>query len=192
MSSPHATPDVTQRLSLPSTQVIVMQAVAVQNRPAVSADLFPPRTRTLLVTALMAGAAADVTWEVWARIVTPLIPGVGGPLEPAALVQSVFGLHSLLLGEIIHLAVGFVFYPLGYLFVARPLQRLVVPGLPWPLTALGFGAGLFVFALYIMAHLIAGLPAFLDWAPLAWCSLAGHLLFGLITGMVVRLREGHA
>jgi hypothetical protein len=154
-----------------------------------SSSLFPPLTARLIATALMAGLAADLTWEVWARVLTPLVPGVGGPLEPAALVQSVFGLESRLAGEIIHFVVGVAFYPIGYLFVARPLQRLIIPALPWFVTALGFGAGLFVFALYIMAHLIAGFPAFLGWVPLAWCSLFGHLLFGLVVGFVVLVRE---
>ena len=150
--------------------------------------LFPQLTGRTLATLLIAGLAADITWEVWARLITPLF--VGGPLEPAALVQSVFGLESRLAGEIIHLVVGLVFYPIGYLFIARPLQRLIIPGLPWLVTALGFGAGLFIFALYVMAHLIAGFPPFLGWVPLAWCSLFGHLLFGLIVGIVVHLREG--
>jgi hypothetical protein len=151
--------------------------------------LFPPLVAATLVTALLAGAAADVSWEFWARVVTPRLPGVGGPLEPAALVQSVFGLDSRLIAEIIHLVVGVVFYRLGYLYIARPLQRMIIPSLPWPLTAAGFGVGLFIFALYVMAHLIAGLPAFLDWIPLAWASLAGHVIFGLVVGLVVELRE---
>jgi hypothetical protein len=164
-----------------------MQTATIANRPMPS--LFPSLTVATLVTSLLAGIAADLTWEVWARVITPLIPGVGGPLEPAALVQSVLGVESRFVAEIIHLVVGFLFYPLGYLFVARPLQRAILPGLPWYLTALGFGAGLFVFALYVMAHLIAGFPPFLGWVPLAWCSLIGHLLFGLIVGIVVRARE---
>ena len=155
-------------------------------------SLIPPLTGTTLVTALLAGVAADLTWEFWARVITPFLPGVGGPLEPAALVQSVFGMESRLLAEFIHLLVGFVLYPLGYLFIARPLQRAVIPGLPWYLTAIGFGVGLFVFALYIMAHLIAGLPPFLDWIPLSYASLAGHVLFGLVVGLVVKLRDEKA
>ena len=58
--------------------------------------LFPPLTRDLAVTSLIAGIAADLTWEFWARVITPFLPGVGGPLEPAALVQSVFGLPARL------------------------------------------------------------------------------------------------
>ncbi len=152
-----------------------------------SNDLFPPITGRLLVTILMAGLAADLIWEVWARGVTPLL--VGGPLEPAALVQSVFGLSSRFAAEIIHFVVGVVFYPIGYLFIARPLQRLILPSLPLFLTGVGFGIGLWVFALYVMAHLVAGLPAFLGFIPLAWASLGGHILFGLVVAYVVAWRE---
>lgn len=154
---------------------------AIAARPAL-----PTITSALVVTAVIAGVAADVTWEVWARAITPL--WIGGPLEPAALVQSVFGLQSRFLAEIIHLVVGVLFYPLGYLLVAQPIARAILPGLPWYLVALGYGVGLWVFALYVMAHLIAGLPAFLGFIPLAWASLVGHLLFGLVVGAVVRWR----
>jgi hypothetical protein len=149
--------------------------------------LFPAINTRLIVTILLAGLAADLTWEFWARAVTPLI--VGGPLEPAALVQSVFGFRHIFWAEVIHVVVGVVFYPIGYLFIARPLQRLIVPGLPMILTALGFGTGLWIFALFVMAHLIAGLPAFLGFIPLTWVSLAGHLLFGLVVAFVVAWRE---
>jgi hypothetical protein len=160
--------------------------------PGLAKPLLPALTGATVATALIAGIAADVTWEFWARVITPWLPGVGGPLEPAALVQSVFGFESIFWAEIIHLVVGLVFYPLGYLFIARPLQRAVLPSLPWWLTAIGFGIGLFVFALYVMAHLIAGLPPFLDWIPLAYASLAGHVLFGLVVGAVVKWREDGA
>ena len=146
----------------------------------------PILTRRLIVTALLAGLAADLTWEFWARVITPL--WVGGPLQPAALIQSVFGFRNNGLAEVIHAVVGIVFYPLGYLFIARPLQRLVVPGLPVLLTGVGFGIGLWVFALYVMAHLFAGLPAFLGFITLTWASLVGHVLFGVIVALVVRAR----
>lgn len=154
---------------------------------SVRPSLFPALDARLIVTILMAGILADLAWEVWARGVTPLL--VGGPLEPAGLVQSVFGLSSRVVAEIIHLVVGVVFYPIGYLFIARPLQRAILPGLPLVLTGLGFGVGLWIFALYVMAHLVAGFPAFLGFIPLTWASLAGHLLFGLVVALVVRLRE---
>jgi hypothetical protein len=157
------------------------------SHPARAAGLFPALTRATVLTAVIAGAAADLVWEVWARLITPL--WVGGPLQPAALVQSVFGFQSWPLAEAIHLVVGVVFYPLGFLYIARPLARMLTPFLPWWIVGIGFGIGLWVFALYVMAHLIAGLPAFLNFIPLAWASCVGHALFGLITAAVVRWRE---
>ena len=150
-------------------------------------SLFPPLTMATLVTAIVAGIAADLTWEIWARGITPF--WVGGPLQPAALVQSVFGFRNLFLAEVIHGVVGVVFYPLGYLFIARPIARVVTPFLPWWIVGLGFGIGLWIFALYIMAHVFAGLPPFLGFVTLTWASLVGHLLFGLVAAAVVRWRE---
>jgi hypothetical protein len=149
--------------------------------------LLPAIVGATFVTAIMAGAAADIAWEAWARLVTPLL--VGGPLQPAALVQSVFGFNNLILAEIIHGTVGVVFYPLGFLFIARPIARIVTPFLPWWIVGVGFGLGLWIFALYVMAHLIAGLPPFLGFIPLTWASCAGHVLFGVVTAAVVRWRE---
>ena len=63
-----------------------------------------------------------------------------------------------------------------------------MPWAPWWLVALGYGVGLWIFALYVMAHLIAGLPAFLGFIPLTWASLVGHLLFALVLAWVVRWR----
>ncbi|WP_321505841.1 hypothetical protein [Breoghania sp.] len=142
----------------------------------------------MFVTAILAGIAADLAWEVWARAITPL--WIGGPLEPAALVQGVFGLSSRPIAEAIHAIVGVVFYPLGFLFIARPIARVITPFLPWWIVGLGFGVGLWIFALYVMAHFFAGQPPFLGFIPLTWASLIGHLIFGLVCAAVVRWREG--
>jgi hypothetical protein len=159
-------------------------------RGSPASSLMPSLSLSVFITALLAGGAADAAWEFWARVITPL--WVGGPLQPAALVQSVFGFTNLFLAELIHGVVGVVFYPLGYLFVARPIARLVTPFLPWWIVGLGFGVGLWVFALYVMAHLLAGLPPFLGFITLTWASLIGHMIFGLVTATVVRWRESRA
>lgn len=143
-------------------------------------------------TALLAGIAADLAWEVWARAITPL--WVGGPLQPAALVQSVFGFRNWALAEAIHAVVGVVFYPLGYLLIALPLAGVLgravgLKTLPWPVVAFGYGVGLWVFALYVMAHLFAALPPFLNFISLTWASLVGHLIFAFVLGAVVALRR---
>lgn len=146
--------------------------------------IFPTIDIGLLKAIIIAGLAADISWEIWARLLTPL--WVGGPLEPAGLVQSVFGFNNRPLAEVIHAIVGIVFYPIGYLFIARPLQRKILPQLPLLLTGIGFGVGLWIFALYVMAHLIAGLPAFLGFIELTWASLVGHVIFGVVCAYVIR------
>ena len=60
--------------------------------------------------------------------------------------------------------------------------------MPWWMVALGYGVGLWIFALYIMAHLVAGHPAFLGFIPLTWASLVGHLAFAVALAAVVRNR----
>jgi hypothetical protein len=150
-------------------------------------SIFPEIQPSLARTIIISGLAADITWEIWARLITPFL--VGGALEPAALVQSVFGFNNLLAAEAVHAIVGIVFYPIGYLFIARPLQRLIIPKLPLLLTGIGFGIGLWVFALYVMAHLFGGQLPFLGFIPLTWASLVGHMLFGIVVAFVVRAME---
>jgi hypothetical protein len=143
---------------------------------------------TVAITVLIAGLAAEVVWEIWARFLTPF--WVGGPLEPAALVQDVFGLQTRFPAEVIHFLVGLIAYPIGYIFIAQPVGRTVTPFFPWWIVALGYGVGLWIFALYIMAHLFAGQPPFLGFIPLTWASLVGHLAFALTVGAVVKIRHG--
>ena len=142
----------------------------------------------IVLTILLAGLASEIVWEIWARVITPQL--VGGPLEPAGLIQSVFGLGDRTIAEIIHVMVGLIAYPFGYIFIARPVAKTIVPFLPWWIVALGYGTALWVFALYIMAHLVAGFPPFLGFIPLTWASLVGHLLFALAGGAVVKTRLG--
>ena len=152
-----------------------------------SADDQSTKLATVAVTVLLAGLAAEAVWEIWARFITPL--WVGGPLEPAALVQDVFKLRSRFAAEVIHFLVGLIAYPLGYIFIAQPLRAAIVPWMPWWMAALGYGIGLWIFALYIMAHLVAGHPPFLGFIPLTWASLCGHLAFALALAAVVRARS---
>lgn len=154
------------------------------------ADSHAPAAGHLALTTLAAGIAATVVWELFARLVAPL--WIGGPLEPAGLVQAAFGVESRRLAELVHLATGVVAYPLGFLLVARPAARTVTPFLPWWIVGIGFGIVLWAFGLYVMAHLVAGFPAFLGFAPIAWASLAGHVLYGTAVAAVFRMREAAA
>jgi hypothetical protein len=125
--------------------------------------------------AVIAGIAADITWEIWARAITPIF--VGGPLEPAALILSVFGLSPdyRAWAEILHVATGVLFYPLGYVLVARHVLRF-----GWLVNGVLWGIALWVFALGIMAGIFGGQPFFLGFILLTWMSLIGHVIMAVV------------
>lgn len=152
-----------------------------------------------LITLLVGGIIGTILWEIFARVGAPL--WIGGPLEPHGLVLSVFknGLQYPLSNlptfdastwaKIIHFATGIIAFPIGYVFVARPIANTILPNLPWWIVAAVYGAALWVFAMYFMAHLLAGFPAFLGFQKIAWASLVGHVLYGLGLGAIVAARS---
>ena len=130
----------------------------------------------------LAGGAGLVVWEIFARGVAPL--WLGHPLEAAGLVEAGLGIGGPA-AQVIHILTGLIAFPIGYIAFARPIVRAVAPWLPWSVVGLGYGAGLWVFAMFVIAHLLAGMPAFLGFGAIAWASLIGHLALGLaISGMV--------
>ncbi|MEL6423808.1 MAG: hypothetical protein AAFQ42_15415, partial [Pseudomonadota bacterium] len=80
---------------------------------------------------------------------------------------------------------GVVFYTLGYLLIARPIQKMVMPKLHWSVTAVAYGVVLWVFALYVMAHLVAGMKPFLGFSGITWVALWGHIVFAVVAACVL-------
>ncbi|MEO1205215.1 MAG: hypothetical protein AAFV45_02685 [Pseudomonadota bacterium] len=171
----------------------------IDQRHAALTPSVSPNAVSIFTTFVLAAVAALATWEIFARLIAPL--WIGGPLEPAGLIQSVFNsaLVKDLFGsvgltksgaEALHIFTGLVGYPLGYLLVVRPLARATVPALPWWFVSAVYGTALWVFALYIMAHLIAGFPAFIGFGALTWASLVGHVAYAVVLGAIVRARFG--
>lgn len=180
-------PGFSAEQKLPEIVMTSIDYSGSRRREPSAPHLLPPLTPATAITLLLAGLVATGVWEVWARGVTPLL--IGGPLEPAGLIKSSFGISSSFLAETIHIATGLIIYPLGYLFVAQPIARLLPVEFPWSLTGAGFGIGLWIFAMYVMAHLVAGFPAFLGFGDLAFASFFGHLLYGLAVAGIVALRR---
>lgn len=123
------------------------------------------------------GAAGLATWEVFARLLTPQV--LGGPLEPAALIISLFenltGLNpGRTVAEALHYATGIVLYPLAYWILTRLARSLgpTLDGLLW-------GVATWVIALGLFASL-AGLPFMLGFIALSWMSLVGHMLYAMV------------
>lgn len=98
----------------------------------------------------LGGVAGLALWEVWARLLTPLV--LDGPLEPAGLVISLarrWAGYDLprLPAEAIHYAIGIVGYPVAYWIVSRLLPR-------WGLILdVGVWA---IFTLFLLASAVMG------------------------------------
>ncbi|MEM6931963.1 MAG: hypothetical protein AAF526_00065 [Pseudomonadota bacterium] len=171
--------------------------------------VFPAIDARTITTLIVAGAFATIAFDLFGQFISPLLkevlsPYFGAKLAPVGLANGVIakitGLPAgkLGLGHGLHVIAGLIAYPVGYLFVARPLARAVFPSFPWWLLGALYGAVLWVFALYFMAHLIAGNPPFLvrtmddgGWAfqSITWVALWGHMVFGIVAAGVIWWRE---
>ena len=139
-------------------------------------------TRTSIWTILTAGALATLAFDLFGQGLSPLAGFA--KLAPTGLAQgtvkAVFGAAPKGIGDIVHILTGLLVYSLGYVLVARPVQEAILPRLHWLITATVYGIGLWVFALYGVAHLIAGNKPFLGWAEITWVALWGHILYAVV------------
>lgn len=153
-------------------------------------------------TIVIAGALATVAFDLFGQTISPLFkdiaaPWLGAKLAPVGLAQSALAkltgvegntLRAYGLPHGLHVLTGLLAYPLGWLLIARPAWQAVVPRLHWTVPAAAYGVGLWIFALYIMAHLVAGMPAFLGWTSITWVALWGHIVFALVAAGVIEAR----
>ncbi len=142
----------------------------------------------LLPVMLVTGALSTVAFDFFGQ---SLSPGLGfASLAPVPLanqvIQAFFGAPWEPGAQALHYMAGMIAYPLGWLLIAEPIRARVLPAMPWWVAAIGYGVALWIFALYIMAHLIAGNPAFLGFTGITWVALTGHVLFAVVTASVAR------
>ena len=149
-----------------------------------------PNGETLL-TMLLAGAMATVVFDFFGQSLSPML---GYPnLAPVPLANNVirvlFGQTYAPGAQFLHYVAGMIAYPLGWMVVARPLALWLTPALPWWIVATLYGVVLWIFALYVMAHLVAGNPPFLNFTGITWVALVGHVLFALVAAAIVEWRD---
>ncbi len=147
-------------------------------------------TRTNIWTVLTAGALATLAFDLFGQGLSPLLGYA--KLAPVGLAQAtiktVFGAAPKGIGDIVHILNGLLIYSLGWVLVARPIQQKFMPKLHWGITAVVYGIGLWVFALYGIAHLIAGNKPFLGWTGITWVALWGHILYAVVLAAVIELK----
>lgn len=146
--------------------------------------------RDTIITILTAGAFATVAFDAFGQAISPLF-GYAKlapvPLAGATL-KTVFGANPAGAAYLLHTLTGLIFYAVGWALVARPVQRAILPNLPWIITAVVYGVVLWVFALYVMAHLVVGNAPFLGWTGITWVALWGHIVYALVAGWIMEAR----
>jgi len=163
--------------------------------PDISMARALPKINThTLTTLFISGAFAILAFDLFGQTISPMLkslfaPYLGAKLAPVALANQSLGVITGLggkfigqygIGHAMHLLTGLIAYPIGYMFVARPISNRIAPFIPWWGTGIAYGVALWIFALYVMAHLVAGNPAFLGWSGITWVALWGHVVFALV------------
>lgn len=155
------------------------------SNPASRTRILPEINISALFTIISAGALATIAFDLFGQWLSPAL-GFSklAPVPLAnAVLKTVFGSHFGA-GYLVHTLTGLVAYPAAYFFVVRPLWQAFAPKLPELAVGAIYGAALWVFALYGMAHLVAGMKPFLGFSGIAWVALAGHVLFGVVVAAV--------
>ena len=146
-------------------------------------------TRTI-TTLLTAGAFATIAFDAFGQGLSPLLGYA--KLAPVGLagasIKTIFGANPSGAAYLLHAITGLVFYVVGWALVARPLQKAIMPNLHWSVTAVAYGVALWVFALYIMAHLVVGNKPFLGWTGITYVALWGHIVYALVAGYVTEAK----
>jgi hypothetical protein len=157
-----------------------------------SRPVLPPLTAATLWTMVLAGSLATVAFDFFGQSLSPMLGFANLAPVPLAnnVIQVLFGSTYEPGAQFLHYVAGMVAYPLGWMLVARPLAAWLTPALPWWVAATLYGVVLWVFALFVMAHLVAGNPPFLAFTGITWVALVGHVIFALAAAAVVRWRAG--
>lgn len=131
---------------------------------------------------IIAGALGTVAFGIFGQGISPLMGGSN--LAPVPLAGSVFksiaGFGYKPAAYLLHYFAGVICYPLAFALIARPIWQKFAPILPWFVVAVMFGVIQWVFALYVMAHLVAGMPPFLKFSGITWAALYGHIIYALV------------
>ena len=159
--------------------------------PTTKVSFFPSLDRKVLIALALSGVAATIAFDVFGQILSPAVGFVElAPVMLAKLViAKLFGVTTMSGAYVLHFLTGLLFYPLGYLFAARPVASAVAPRMPWWAVGIVYGAVIWLWAVAVMAP-FAGLPAFFGFSEFTWVALVGHLLFGWVAAAVIRLRLG--
>ena len=150
---------------------------------------FPALNVQTLGLMFIAGFFATNAFDLWGQMISPALGFAN--LSPHGLAKSLLGSLGLPKGDFagyfVHFyLVGLIGYPVGWLFIFKPIWERVLGDTHWLIPSAIYGFGLWVFAIGGITA-IAGLPFFLGFTGIAWVALVGHVLYGIVMVAVMRL-----
>ena len=161
-----------------------------QDHAAAASNRLPAMNAKTLGLMFISGFFATNAFDLWGQIISP---GLGfANLSPHGLAKSLLGTFGLPSGDFagffVHFyLVGLIAYPVGWLFIFRPLWASVIGERGgWLIPSAIYGFGLWIFAIGGITA-IAGLPFFLNFTGIAWVALVGHVLYGIVMVAVLQL-----
>ena len=138
--------------------------------------------KAAIIAFFTAGAAAFIAFDLRGQVLSPMCGfatlAPGGRAN--ATINAVFGSGYRPGAEALHFFAGLVAYPPGWLMIAEPIRAKLTPFVPSMAAAAIYGVGLWIFALYFMAHLVSGFAAWLGFTVITWVALVGHVLFAMV------------
>jgi hypothetical protein len=168
-----------------------MTSLSSNLAPVTKPDILPDTDAGSLLTLLFAGALATVAFDIFGQGISPAF-GLA-KLAPDGLtngtLNALFGSAPKGAGDLMHYATGMLAYPLGWFLIARPIWKAVMPRLHWVLSAAAYGVALWIFALYGVAHFVAGMKPFLGFTGITWVALWGHIIFALVVAWGTETRR---
>lgn len=154
-------------------------------------ESIPAFNMAVLGAMFVAGFFASNAFDLWGQVISPALGFAN--LSPHGLAKSLLGKLGLpngdFAGYFMHFyLVGLIGYPIGWLFVFKPIWQRVVGNTHWFIPAAIYGFGLWVFAIGGITF-IAGLPLFLNFTGITWVALVGHVLYGIVLVFVFRFTD---
>lgn len=136
----------------------------------------------------ISGFFATIAFDLWGQVISPALGFAN--LSPHGLAKSLLGTlglpNSNFAGYFMHFyLVGLVGYPVGWLFIFKPIWSRVMGDTHWFLPSAIYGFGLWVFAIGGITA-IAGLKFFLGFTGITWVALVGHVLYGIVMVAVMQ------
>ena len=129
-----------------------------------------------VIKAFISGFLGTLAFTLMGKFIAPHL--IGHSMNVAAIIANMLGTSDSV-GLMMHFMVGSIIFPIGYLLVGYKY----LPGPGW-LRGIIFLIPIYLIAMTVVMPM-AGKGVFFNSVPMSMVAFMGHMVFGLILGLVV-------